>query len=350
MKVLIIGGTRFIGKYIAEHSIQAGHGVTLFNRGEATPEIELPLIKGDVENILDFREHIVASNFDIIVHCIAYTEKHAEDIRLILKDTKTKLIVLSSCDCYEAFQGLNRQIDKAELPIKENSPLSQMKYYWSDSAAKGSRASKYDKNLLTDILMDGYLKKEFNLTVFRLPMVYGPGDYQYAGRHGVFIQRILDREEDLVLSDREQCQVYTYGYIENVAAAVVYSFDKNICNGKIYNLSDEKSRTRRRWAELYAKSSDFEFNFHIIPEELLRKDKSFRNAPPQHLLTDSSLYETETGFKTPVNLEEAISRTFDYAKEHPEVLGDPPKYDDEKKLLKTYYAHLDQIHEEISND
>ena len=62
---------------------------------------------------------------------------------------------------------------------------------------------------------------------------------------------------------------------------------KVIANGKIYNIGDEKSRTRRKWAELYASCADWKFKFHIIPEELIRKDKSFRNAPPQHLLTDS---------------------------------------------------------------
>ena len=347
MKVLIIGGTKFIGKSIVTHSLNNGYKVVLFNRGQ-TYSTKLELIKGDVENISHFRNRILKQNFDVVVHCIAYTEKDAESIRSIFKGTKTKLIILSSCDCYEVFQGLKRGIDKAELPIKEDSPLSSMKYYWSDSTTKGSRASEYDKNLLTKILMNGYLKNEFNLTVFRLPMVYGPGDYQYPFRHGVFIQRILDKKEDLILSDREQCQVWTYGYIDNIGAAIVHSFDKEICNGKIYNLGDNKSRSKRRWAELYASCSNWSFRYHIIPEELIKKDKAYKNAPPQHLLIDSSLYTRETGFQDPISPEEAVKRTFEYAKKHPETLGEKPKYSEEEGLLSLYYTHLEKIHDKIN--
>jgi len=348
MKVLVIGGTKFIGKSIVDYSLKAGHEVVLFNRGETPSSRDLVLIKGDIENIIDQKNEILQHNFDIVVHCIAYTEKHAEDIRGILKYNKTKLIILSSCDSYETFQGLNRQVDKAELPINEDSPLSSMKYYWRDSTVKGSRANKYDKNLLTDILMDGYSNKEFNLIVFKLPLVFGPGDYQYPGRHGALIQRILDKKEDLILSDREQCQVYTYGYIDNIGAAIVFSFNKEICNGKIYNLGDDKSRTRRKWAEMYAACANWSFNYHIIPEELIRKDKSFRNAPPQHLLINSSLYARETGFKNPIITEDAIRRTFEYAKKHPDILGERPKYDEEEKLLSVYYSHLDKVYEGLN--
>jgi 2'-hydroxyisoflavone reductase len=33
MRVLILGGTKYLGRHLAEHALQAGHDVTLFNRG-----------------------------------------------------------------------------------------------------------------------------------------------------------------------------------------------------------------------------------------------------------------------------------------------------------------------------
>jgi 2'-hydroxyisoflavone reductase len=33
VRVLILGGTKFLGRHLAEHALQAGHEVTLFNRG-----------------------------------------------------------------------------------------------------------------------------------------------------------------------------------------------------------------------------------------------------------------------------------------------------------------------------
>ncbi|MGZ3521098.1 MAG: NAD-dependent epimerase/dehydratase family protein [Vulcanimicrobiaceae bacterium] len=49
MNVLIIGGTSFVGRHIAIALKQAGHDVTLFNRGQSNPEAlrKLPQIHGD---------------------------------------------------------------------------------------------------------------------------------------------------------------------------------------------------------------------------------------------------------------------------------------------------------------
>jgi nucleoside-diphosphate-sugar epimerase len=349
LKVLVIGGTKFIGRSVADVSKSKGHQVTLFNRGKTDLNSVVPTIVGDVEEILKFKEQILREKFDVAVHCISYTEKHADDLVSLFANTDTHVIVLSSGDSYEAFQGLNRMIDKAELPVTEDSPLSSMKYYWSDSAIKGSLAQKYDKNLMTEIVMTASKDKKIKATVFRLSMIYGPGDSQYPARHGPFIRRIIDKRKDLVLSDREQCQVYTYGYIENVSAAIVHSFNLNQTCGKIYNLGELKSRSRRRWAEAYANAGNWEFRFHILPEELIRNDKSFRNAPPQHLLTDSSLFCRETNFIYPVSLKDAIKRTLDFALEHPKVLGESEDYKAEDRLLESYYSKLDQIHSEMKS-
>ncbi len=347
MKILIIGGTRFIGKRIAEYSLRAGHEVILFNRGVSITKNQFPLIKGDIKDISQYKNELLSHKFDIVVHCIAYTEEHAIDTVDLFKDTNTRIVLLSSCDSYEAFQGLNRCIDKAELPVREYSQLSKMKYYWSDSKNKGVWTERYDKNLLTDILVQSFERKEIGLTVFRLPMVYGPEDYQYQGRHGKIIRRIIDKRKKIVFSDREQCQVYTFGYIENIAAAIIHSFDKDICDGKIYNLGEKYSRSLRRWTEMYASILGHEFEFHIVPEEIIRKDKNYRSAPPQHLIIDSTLYEAETGFTNPVTTTEAIKKTFDFAVQNIECLGDPPKYDEEDSLIDLYESYLDKIQDQL---
>ena len=41
MKVLVIGGTSFIGLHVVDQMLQAGHEVTIFNRGRTNPDFEL---------------------------------------------------------------------------------------------------------------------------------------------------------------------------------------------------------------------------------------------------------------------------------------------------------------------
>ena len=152
----------------------------------------------------------------------------------------------------------------------------------------------------------------------------------------------------MILSDREQCSIYTYGYVENIAAAIVHSFANKTVSGKIYNLGESKSRSRRRWAELYAKLCDWEFEFHVLPEELLRDDGIGRNAPPIHMLIDSTLYSRETGFINPIPLEQSIKNTFNYAAEHPEVLGDKVDYQKETQLLEEYYHSMGDLQKKLT--
>lgn len=49
MKILVIGGTSFVGRHIVEEAAAKGHDVTLFNRGKSNPGLfsELPRITGD---------------------------------------------------------------------------------------------------------------------------------------------------------------------------------------------------------------------------------------------------------------------------------------------------------------
>ncbi|MEM5776689.1 MAG: NAD-dependent epimerase/dehydratase family protein, partial [Anaerolineaceae bacterium] len=49
MKILIIGGTRFLGRAAVDAALAAGHEVTLFNRGISNPELypQVEKIAGD---------------------------------------------------------------------------------------------------------------------------------------------------------------------------------------------------------------------------------------------------------------------------------------------------------------
>lgn len=342
MNLLIIGGTKFIGRAITKAALAAGHRVTVFNRGVTAHDLAgVGHIRGDVDQLCDYEQAL--RGFDAVVHCIAFTEKHGQDLRQVFRGTKTRIVLLSSIDCYQAWQGLNRKKDLAELPVTETSPVSAERYYWSDTDTKGDQRYSYDKNLLTDIVMAGCEAGDYEATTFRLPLVWGPDDYQIMGRHGDFIRRILDNRPTIMLSDREQCQVYTYGYVDNLAAAIMHSLDQPVCNGTIYNIGEAKSRSRRRWLELYGETLGFTFDIRILPEELIRGDRAYRHAPPQHMLVATDLFARDTGFTPPVALSDAIHATFAYAKQNPTCLGPKPDYDAEDALIRRYEAALDSL-------
>jgi 2'-hydroxyisoflavone reductase len=51
MKLLILGGTAFLGRHLTEQALLAGHQVTLFNRGRTNPD----LFAGQVEKVIGDR-------------------------------------------------------------------------------------------------------------------------------------------------------------------------------------------------------------------------------------------------------------------------------------------------------
>lgn len=89
MNFLIIGGTKFIGKAIAERAKKHGHTVTLFNRGQTDQDSPYNVIRGNVDQITDHKAELRKLNPDVVIHAIAYNERHGLDIVEIFQATST---------------------------------------------------------------------------------------------------------------------------------------------------------------------------------------------------------------------------------------------------------------------
>ncbi len=76
MKLLILGGTRFIGRHLAELALAEGHEVTLFNRNRAAPGIlpEAESLTGDRHGDL---EVLSGRSWDAVIDTSAYTPEVA---------------------------------------------------------------------------------------------------------------------------------------------------------------------------------------------------------------------------------------------------------------------------------
>lgn len=337
MKILMLGGSRFIGKAIADCAATAGHEVTLFNRGKSVSNSKYPLIQGDLSALPEFRERFKQLAPDVIVHCMALSEADAKLSIEAFSGLNSQLFVLGSADCYHAFQQMNRGHEAGELPLTENSPTTEIRHYYREFSAIAKMAD-YDKNLMTEALMQAGSAGLIRPTVFRLPMIYGPEDYQYPQRHGSIIRRILDKQSLYVLGQAHQQTLWPFAYVENIAAAIVHGFGQTLDQG-IFNLSEPRSRSWRRWIELFSQAADFPFELEIVPDILL--DKSFKsNSPPQHILLDASAYRLKTGFSEPVDLMQGIQRTLEWGMQHPDQLGSSPDYTAEANALQTWQNAL----------
>lgn len=347
MNLLIIGGTGFISGEIVNQALKAGRTVTLFNRGKSKTNSSCKLIKGDVEDLLSFKDEILNAQFDAVIHSVAYTEKHADDLVEIFKGTDVRLVVLGSQDCYNVFQQLVRGKEAEDFPTRETNPVSSIKYYWNDLGREHAGGEKYDKNLMTDILMKCFERNEISPVVLRLPMVYGPEDMQFQNRHGSIIRRILDKKKTYTIGSLEQGSIFTYDYVVNTACAVVHALESDII-GKIYNIGETSTRSYRRWAELYSEVCGWQFDFVVVPDEFLLGKPDLANHPSKHLITDCTAFQRDTGFTPPVSLSDAIRQTFEWAKENPSCLQEID-YKHEEALRVQYGKLQKEMHKNAAS-
>jgi nucleoside-diphosphate-sugar epimerase len=343
MKVLIIGGTGFIGSAVASQLNAQDDEVVLFNRGRTTANGPVyRTLHGDVYKLSDYADQLRSLRPDAVIHTIAYSQQDAERLLDVFRGVNCKLVVLGSQDCYRGFHAFQKGTELSDFPIDESMPLAE-RYYWKRHGHPShASAEQYDKNLMTEVLMTAATRREVTVTVLRLPMVWGPADPQPQYRHADIVWHLLDERDSIVLGEREQAQIWTYGYIDNVAAAIVHSLRHERATNGIFNVGETKVRTKRRWVDLYSRAAGRPLEVHVVPDWLL-EDGNDRNAPAFHLIMDNTAFISATGFADPVPIDAALERTLKWSRDNVDALGSRPPYETRLERVRTYTAAIDRV-------
>ena len=99
MDLLILGGTRFLGRYLVEAALGDGHRVTLFNRGLSGPDLfpEVETIKGDREGDLSVLQR---RRWDAVVDTCGYMPRVVRASAGLLADAVDHYTFVSSISVY----------------------------------------------------------------------------------------------------------------------------------------------------------------------------------------------------------------------------------------------------------
>jgi 2'-hydroxyisoflavone reductase len=115
-KVLILGGTGFIGPHFVDALTAGGHKITLFNRGKRDPEV-----KPGIEQLLGDRngqiDALKGRDWDVVIDNSGYTPSQVKATAELLKDHVRKYIFISSIAVYADFAkaGVDEDYKLAEL-------------------------------------------------------------------------------------------------------------------------------------------------------------------------------------------------------------------------------------------
>jgi 2'-hydroxyisoflavone reductase len=110
MKLLVLGGTRFVGRHFAEAALARGHQVTLFHRGRTNPGL-FP----DAEEVLGDRDdHLPRGRWDAVVDFCGYVPRQVRKSSAELD--AVRYVLISTISVYADFRvrGLTE-----ESPVKQ---------------------------------------------------------------------------------------------------------------------------------------------------------------------------------------------------------------------------------------
>lgn len=104
LKLLILGGTGFLGPHVVWDALERGHEMTLFNRGRTDPELfgDLETLTGDRYSDLSALEAEVAKGrrWDGVIDTFTYTPNVVADAVNVLKDAVDHYTVVSTMSVY----------------------------------------------------------------------------------------------------------------------------------------------------------------------------------------------------------------------------------------------------------
>jgi len=119
MKLLILGGTRFLGRHLVEAALARGHEVTLFNRGKSNPGLY-----SKIETILGDRDGglygLSGRHWDAVVDTCGYVPRVVRDSAQTLADGVMHYVFISSISVYA--DETTNSIHSSDV-IDENSPV-----------------------------------------------------------------------------------------------------------------------------------------------------------------------------------------------------------------------------------
>jgi nucleoside-diphosphate-sugar epimerase len=99
MNILIIGGTRFLGRHLAESALARGHNVTFFNRGKSNPGLfpQIETIVGDREHDLD---KLAGREWDAVIDTCGYFPRIVRLATASLESSASRYVFISSISVY----------------------------------------------------------------------------------------------------------------------------------------------------------------------------------------------------------------------------------------------------------
>ncbi|WP_250398986.1 NAD-dependent epimerase/dehydratase family protein [Synechococcus sp. MU1648] len=288
MKILVMGGTRFVGRPLVARLQAQGHALTLFTRGKNPVPAGVEHLRGDRSSD-EGLSALQGRSFDVIVDSSGRKQEDSSRVVDITGAPSHRFVYVSSAGVYA---------DSDQWPLDESSPTDP----------QSRHAGKADT--------EAWLRREgIAFTSFRPTYIYGPGNYNPVERW--FFDRIVHNRPIPLPGDGST--ITQLGHVEDLAEAMARCIEVDAAANRIYNCSGKQGITFRgliRSAAVACGRDPDGLDLRSFnPSEL---DPKARKAFPlrlNHFLTDITRVERELAWQPSFDLAKGLadSYTNDYA-------------------------------------
>lgn len=335
MQVLVIGGTGPTGPHLVNGLIGQGHTVAILHTGRH----ELDTIPPEVE-------HIHTNPFDVAQVADALGERtfdlvfamygRLRDLAKFFQRRCGRMVAVGGVPAYKGFALPQYNWPAGMLvPVREDAARAV-----DDDNVKVARIVATE-DVFFDCHPDG--------TLFRYPLIYGPG--QINPREWLVVRRLIDGRRRIIVADGG-LTLRTAGYGPNVGHAVsLAALHPDAAAGKAYNVGDELTLTARQTVEAIAGGLEIDIEIVSMPAELAAPARPFLSAETTlHKFTGVDAIRADLGYRDLVPSVEALGITARDLVAHPIERGsetemrlqDPFDYEAEDRILDAYQQLLAQ--------
>jgi nucleoside-diphosphate-sugar epimerase len=324
MRVLIIGGTHFIGPLVVTALHELGHEVTLYHRGEH--EAALPAAVRHIHSpragipVLHFPSSLSDPPPEVVLHMFPVGEDDASAAAARFAGVARRIVAISSGDVYRAYGRLmgTEPGPPEPVPLAEDAPLRQSLFPYRHMASGPSDwMYHYDKILAEREILNGRVPG----TVLRLPAVYGPGDTHHRLRP--YIRRMADRRPAIILESSMAAWRWTHGYVGNVARAIVSAVVDERAAGQVYNVGEADTPTTEDRVRRIATLMRWQGAIAVLSREQTPQHLRGPFEPSQDLVTDTRRIREELKLDDTVTESDGLRQTIEWERNSPPAAGDP---------------------------
>ncbi|WP_016950568.1 NAD-dependent epimerase/dehydratase family protein [Anabaena sp. PCC 7108] len=250
MRILIIGGTRFIGVYLTQLLLETGHEVVFFNRGNSPAPMGVGQIIGDRTDSSQLKAKLSPENFDVIFDNNGRELADTQPLAEIFQGRVQHFVYMSSAGVY---------LKSDQMPHLEGDAVDP----------KSRHKGKHET--------EAYLQQSgIPFTSIRPTYIYGPKNYNEL--EGWFFDRIV-RDRPIPIPGNGM-HITQLGHVKDLAQAMTQVIGNENAIQKIYNISGDRFVTfdglARACAVAAGKSADDLKIVHYDPKKFdFGKRKAF---------------------------------------------------------------------------